>query len=94
MITLLCLLHLNLVLVEHGKYITGGSLEDNKCVPNNALGANKSKMSKLPMFSHKELQLLNLSEYHKVPTCALFLVVPLLPAVFREDILRSETKGA
>ena len=33
-----CLLKfLNLVLVEHGKYITGGSLEDKKCVPNNAL---------------------------------------------------------
>ena len=46
------------------------------------------------MFSHKELQILSLSEYHKVPTCALFLVVPRLPAVFREDILVSETKGA
>ena len=53
-----------------------------------------SEISKLPMFSHKELQLLSSSDYHWVPTCALFLVVPRLPAVFREDILISETKGA
>ena len=56
-------LYLNLVLVEHGKYITGGSLEDKKCVPNNALRANMSEISKLPMFN-KGLQLLSSSEHH------------------------------